>query len=255
LKKIPLSIFLLLKCTLFLGLFILVGFNIIQHMDNHAEFKKVHMNIVDFYNSLFLNTQNTKIDYVDFKSFKTLLGIVTIIIIGTIYVSSNVFSLNKRRLYLVILRYKNINSFLLNMQAITLKKSFIYSFILNSILLITIFAFNDSILYSISDYANLSNKDIIMLILTYAITFALFIFTISKIIIYAYILKGSNFSIIFGLVIPIIILMIDINFKPFNVILFDYHLFFVDSLIIIIGLNFLISLIGRNLINKYDLYS
>ncbi|WHY86518.1 hypothetical protein QNH39_01065 [Neobacillus novalis] len=72
--------------------------------------------------------------------------------------------------------------------------------------------------------------------------------------IYVSLVKGSVPAIMAGLIVPLILIMADITQTAFNFILFDYEFFFVDSLLFITLLNCLISILGKILIKKYNLY-
>lgn len=253
-KRQILNMSFLLKQFFITLLFILIGVNVLQNLSIHVKNQSVQMNVLDFYSLLFINTQNPYVDYIDFRSPITLLGIVTIMLIGAIYTSAHFISFNKQNLYMVLMRYGNLKSYIREMRRESLKKSFIFTVLLNTLFLMLIYTIDKSVFSTHSSYSTFSKISMFSIIINYFFILFLFVFTISRLMIYVNLIKGNITSLLVGLLIPIVIIMIDINQTKFNVILFDYDSFFLDSLIVVIIVNVLISLLGKMFIQKYELY-
>lgn len=231
-----------------------VGINIVQNLSNHVENQNVHMNILDFFSMLFINTQNSNIDYIDFRQPSTLLGIITILFTGAIYTSTHFLRFNKQYLYMMLIRYRNMKSYLWEMQRKSLKNSLIFTLLLYVLLLITVYSLDKNIYVLNSSYSSYSLTTNLCYIFIYFLNLFLFIFTINRLMIYLNLIKGSVVAILFGLTMPVILLMIDINQTKVNILLFDYNYFFLDSLSVAIFFNVLISILGKKLLNKYKFY-
>lgn len=244
----------LLKQAFFIMIFILIGINGIQSLSNHVKNQSVYMNILDYYNLLYINTQNPTVDYIDYKNPTTLLGIVTILILGAIYTSNHFVRFNKHHLYMVLIRYGSFKSYIFEMHRKSLKQAFIFTILLNTLLLSTVYIMDKSIFLIESSYSIYSIFTVFSFISIYLLILFLFILTISRLMIYVNLFKGSVVSILFGIAAPIAILIVDINQTNLNIILFDYEYYFIDSLFVFGILNFLISIISKLLIKKYEIH-
>jgi hypothetical protein len=244
----------LVEHSFYIMIFILIGINVMQNLSIHAENQSSHMNIIDFFSLLFINTQNPSVDYIDFRNPTTLLGIVTILFIGAIYTSNHFIKFNKQYLYMTLIRYGNVKRYICDMTRRSLKRSLTFTFLLYAFLLVTITTMNKSIFTLHSSYSSYSIVTSSIIFLNYYLIFLLFIFTISRLMIYVNLIKGSVLSILVGLTVPILILMADIKQTSLNVILFDYAFFFLDSVSVAFILNVLISILGKILIKKYKLF-
>ncbi len=241
-----------LRYGLILSVLIMIGFRTYKTLQDHALSTDVDVNIFDFFRLLFIHTETATVDYIYMGDPKTLLGIVSILFIGVIQSSTHFMKSNQQYRYLELVRYKNKKNYIHKMKKTSLKHAILYAVISFTLLLLTVFFVNKDLFSSYSHYPSASLSIITFLLVGYLIVLCFFLFAMSSAMIYINLLKGRLISMVTGLLLTIFIVMVDINMKQVNILLFDYQFYFFDSLLILLSIYIVITILGHYVIKKYE---
>lgn len=175
----------------------------------------------DYMKLLFIHTQTPNLDYIAEGDPLVYLGFFTVLMTGILFTTAHLKEVNQFHL----IRYQLLDTFI--------KKAFMKS-IGSSLSYIVMLWFTTVIVVYLllPDFlGSLSSVNELVLISLYCCSLLLFYLTISKLMILLFIKTSRLLALYIVIIFAVAVLAIDVSIIGFNLLLYDYKYFFVDSIL------------------------